>query len=200
MSFAGEFAHRDRLLAAAIAEFDAKGYAKASLNRILSEAGMSKGQFYHHFATKEALYLALVEHMIERKREFFVSQPPPDPSLGMFELLRVQLRQGMNFARAHPQVETFARGFMRERGRPIFEVVMRRHDFARSDPLAGLLALGRARGEITDALSPEFVARALGVLFNGALELIDARDLDEFERGLDEFITLLRRAFGNDRL
>lgn len=196
MSFANEFAHRDRLIAAAIAEFDAHGYAKASLNRILDAAKMSKGQFYHHFATKEALYLALVEHMIERKREFFRHQAAPDPSLDVFELLRMQLKQGMEFARTHPQVETFSRSFMRERGRPIFAAVMQRHDFARHDPLTQLLALARARGQLTDALSPEFVQRAFAHLFNGALELIDARDLDDFERGVDELITLLRRAFG----
>jgi AcrR family transcriptional regulator len=199
MSLANEFAHRDRLIAAAIAEFDAHGFAKASLNRILDAAQMSKGQFYHHFDGKEGLYFALVEHMIERKREFFRHLPPPDPSLGVFDLLRSQLKQGMEFARAHPQVETFARSFMRERGRPIFATVMQRHDFARHDPLQQLLALGRARGELTDELSPELVQRAFALLLNGVLELIDARDLDGFERGVDELITLLRRAFGKTR-
>jgi AcrR family transcriptional regulator len=199
MSFANEFAHRDRLIAAAIAEFDAHGYAKASLNRILDAAQMSKGQFYHHFGSKQALYVALVEHMIERKREFFRHVTAPDPTLDVFELLRLQLKQGMAFARKHPDVETFARSFMRERGRPIFATVMQQHDFARHDPLQQLLALARARGELTDELSPAFTQRALALLFNGALELIDARDLDGFERGLDEFVTLLRRALGKDR-
>lgn len=193
---ANEFVHREALIAAAITEFVEHGYVKASVNRILAASGMSKGQFYHHFVSKEALYLALVEHMIARKRAYFVGLPPPDPSLGMFELLRVQLRQGMAFTRAHPDIEAFARSFMRERGSPIFARAMQRHDFARHDGLAQLLALGRARGELSDELSPAFAARALGYLFNGVLELIDARDLDGFERGLDEFITLLRRALG----
>jgi AcrR family transcriptional regulator len=196
---AGEFAHRDALIGAAVAEFAAQGYELASVNRILAASGMSKGQFYHHFVSKEALYLALVEHMLARKREHFASLPPPDPSLGMFELLRVQLRAGMAFTRAHPDLEAFARSFMRERGTPIFALAIERYGFAGHEGLAQLLALGRARGELDDTLSPAFMTRALAHLFNGVLELIDARDLEGFERGLDEFITLLRRAFGKSR-
>jgi hypothetical protein len=40
-------------------------------------------------------------------------------------------------------------------------------------------------------LSPERVRRAFALLLNGALERIDARDLDGFERGVDELITLV---------
>jgi TetR/AcrR family transcriptional regulator len=197
MSFDHDFAHRDELLAVAIAEFDAKGYAKASLNHILDEVGMSKGQFYHHFANKEGLYFALIDHLIACKREFFRGRAPPDPMpVDVFELLRVQLLQGMAFARAHPQIETFARSFMRERGRPIFSAAMARHSFASNDPLQQTIAAALARGEFTDELSPAFIGRTVALLFNGALDLIDAQDLDEFERGLDAFIRLLRRALG----
>ena len=93
MGFEQDFAHRDQLIEAAIAELDTHGYAKASLNRILTAAGMSKGQFYHHFETKEALYLALVALMIERKREHF-ARNPIEPNGDLFDIVRAQLRAG----------------------------------------------------------------------------------------------------------
>ena len=50
---------RDRLLIPAEAEFIENGFAGASLNRILSEAKMSKGQAYYYVAGKSDLYLAV---------------------------------------------------------------------------------------------------------------------------------------------
>ena len=44
-----------RLLKAAMKEFGAHGYELASINRILDEAGFSKGSFYYYFEDKEDL-------------------------------------------------------------------------------------------------------------------------------------------------
>ena len=52
MSFAKTFEHKQKLLDAALAEFNEYGYEQASINRILAQAGMSKGQFYYHFKNK----------------------------------------------------------------------------------------------------------------------------------------------------
>lgn len=199
MSFAQPFAHREALIAAAIDEFDARGYAKASINRILAVAGVSKGQFYHHFADKEALYLALVALMIERKRAHFAAQPPPGAPSGLFDALRLQLRQGLAFARAEPEVDRFARSFLRERGRPIYHLALARHDLGRGDPLQALIAAALARGELTDALSPAFITRALTTVLTHAVELIGAASLEEFERGVDELLTFLERGLGRPR-
>jgi TetR/AcrR family transcriptional regulator len=198
MSWERGFAHQEALLAAAIEEFAARGYAKASLNRILAAAGMSKGQFYHHFAGKEALYFGIIELMIGRKRAFFAGLGAQRPAGGFFEALRAQLHLGLAFAREDPQMERFARSFLGERGRPIYQAVMARYDFARHDPLQQLVAAAMARGELTAALSPAFVGRAVSTLMNAASELIDAGSLEDFEAGLDEFMLLLRRAIGGE--
>lgn len=198
MSFTRDFAHRDALIAAAIDEFDAHGYDKASLNRILDAAGMSKGQLYHHFSSKEGLYLGLCELMVARKRAFFAEHPPEvDPDASVFETLRAQLRHGMAFAQADPQVGRFARSFLRERGRPIHRLVMHRYDFARNDALQSLVDRGLERGELSRALPPAFVTRTLTHLFNHAAELLDADTLDAFDHDLDHLITFLRRGLAH---
>jgi len=50
---------RARLLDPARSEFTRNGYADASLNRILSDAQMSKGQAYYYITGKSDLYLAV---------------------------------------------------------------------------------------------------------------------------------------------
>lgn len=47
---------RERLLDAAVAEFATHRFPQASLNRIIQQAGASKGSFYHHFKDKKQLY------------------------------------------------------------------------------------------------------------------------------------------------
>ena len=54
---------RDCILRHALAEFAEHGYAGASLNRICSQGGISKGMLYHYYTGKDALYLACVEEM-----------------------------------------------------------------------------------------------------------------------------------------
>ncbi|MCD0442427.1 TetR/AcrR family transcriptional regulator [Glycomyces sp. A-F 0318] len=51
---------RRALLETAAAEFAQAGYERASLNRVLQAQGMSKSSFYHYFASKEALFGAVV--------------------------------------------------------------------------------------------------------------------------------------------
>jgi AcrR family transcriptional regulator len=59
-----------RLLDAARDVFGRRGYGSASLEEIAEEAGFSRGALYHHFESKEALFLALLdERLTERVNE-----------------------------------------------------------------------------------------------------------------------------------
>lgn len=49
------------ILKAALGTFSRKGYEEASVAEICQAAGVSKGAFYHHFPTKQALFLELLE-------------------------------------------------------------------------------------------------------------------------------------------
>ncbi len=49
---------RDKLIAAAISTVRFKGFAATSVDEICQAAGVTKGAFFHHFATKEALAIA----------------------------------------------------------------------------------------------------------------------------------------------
>jgi AcrR family transcriptional regulator len=54
-------ATRARLLAAARQLFAKRGYAATSLGDVVRRARVTKGAFYHHFASKEAIFLAVFE-------------------------------------------------------------------------------------------------------------------------------------------
>jgi len=50
---------------AAIEKFSRSGYDAASVADICKQAGVSKGAFYHHFASKQALFLAIMEDWLQ---------------------------------------------------------------------------------------------------------------------------------------
>ena len=61
---------RQELLNAAEKLFCARGYESASVQEILQAAGLSKGGFYHHFASKEDVMKALCVRRAQRAEEY----------------------------------------------------------------------------------------------------------------------------------
>lgn len=57
-------ARREAILAAAIEEFSARGFAAARLDDVAQRAGVAKGTIYLHFSDKEALFEELVQAMM----------------------------------------------------------------------------------------------------------------------------------------
>jgi TetR/AcrR family transcriptional regulator len=56
---------RQRLLTAAAAEFAARGFAGASVDRIARAARVNKAMIYYHFGSKGALYREILRDMFE---------------------------------------------------------------------------------------------------------------------------------------
>ncbi len=54
-------ATRAKIRDAAIKLFCTRGFSAASVDDICEEAGISKGAFYHHFESKQVIFLDLLE-------------------------------------------------------------------------------------------------------------------------------------------
>jgi TetR/AcrR family transcriptional repressor of nem operon len=70
------------LLNAAVHVIRAKGYSATRIEDICEAADLTKGSFFHHFDSKEALALAAADHWIEGTGTLFASAPyhaPADP-------------------------------------------------------------------------------------------------------------------------
>ena len=61
----------ERIIQAARKEFLSKGFEKASMRSIGSEAGMTQAALYRHFVSKEAMFSALVEPALIQLRKTF---------------------------------------------------------------------------------------------------------------------------------
>ncbi len=191
MTFRADFEHRDDLLHAAVVEFSERGYENASINRILAASGVSKGQLYHHFSSKEGLYLALVEWMIDRKIDWLATHPV-EPTEDFADALRAQMSAALEFAAAHPRIDRFSRALLAERGRPIFTEVVRRFGFDPDSALGALVDHWHEQGQFRRELSPDFVRRAVLVVINNLPELLDLNQPADLEPRIDEILSFLR--------
>lgn len=60
---------RERVLDAAVDLFARQGYDATSVAQVIDRAGLTKGGFYHHFASKEALLYEVYGDLITRQLE-----------------------------------------------------------------------------------------------------------------------------------
>jgi AcrR family transcriptional regulator len=76
---------RARVLDAAVDLFARQGYDGTSVTQVIDQAGVAKGGFYHHFASKEALlyevYGDLIGRQLARLAEILAEGRPPAATL-----------------------------------------------------------------------------------------------------------------------
>ena len=90
-----------KLLEAALATIRTKGYAATSVDELCAAAGVTKGAFFHHFKSKEALGVAAAEHWSATTGAMFAAAPyheladPFDRILGYVRLRRSLLTGGV---------------------------------------------------------------------------------------------------------
>jgi TetR/AcrR family transcriptional regulator len=82
-------ATRARILAAATTEFAAHGFSGARVERIVEGARCNMRMIYHHFGSKEALYIAVLEAVYEdlRTQERDLHLDAQDPKAAMERLI-----------------------------------------------------------------------------------------------------------------
>ena len=98
---------RQRLLESALVEFGAKGFEGASTRSIAQRADAHQPQINYHFASKDALWSAAVDHLFARLGEALGEMPipsgPGDPAQ-LAAAFADAIRRFVCFAAAHPEL------------------------------------------------------------------------------------------------
>jgi AcrR family transcriptional regulator len=183
---------RDAILAAALEEFSARGFADARLDDVARRAGVAKGTIYLYFRDKEALFQELVRTMVSPLVGAITAAPLQDIPLrgvvGMIvdvfvneifgtrrkDVLRLIISEG-------PRFPTLAEFYYREVIARVLPILRAR------------LALAVERGELgNDALArfPQLlVAPALmALIWSGLFERFQPLDVRELLRAHVELI------------
>ena len=92
---------RARLLDGAIQVIRAQGYAATSVDDLCAAAGVTKGAFFHHFESKDALAVAAAEHWGFTTGALFEAAPYHEPERAVDRVLAyVDFRASLVIGRA----------------------------------------------------------------------------------------------------
>ncbi len=124
---------RERLIEAAIDVFGRHGYEGATTRQIAKAAGANLAAIVYHFGSKEALYLAVAEHLIaEIDRRMgpvlvFVEASFPSRPEEARALLKRMLETFVDVALGNPEAQRWARIIIREMLDPAdaFDIIYR---------------------------------------------------------------------------
>ena len=85
----------------AIREFSRHGYADASINRICTDNGISKGRLFHHFQNKEDIFLAAGQLCYDGLVAYMESYAP-DPSKPLSQNFHDYFQHRQQYFTEHP--------------------------------------------------------------------------------------------------
>lgn len=201
------FNRKDELMEAALDEFSKKSYEEASLNNIIKNAGISKGTFYYHYQDKNALYLSLLQSLVDVKMEFLERKMKGyvhNEELNIFENLKLQARFGVELAKEHPKYYLLGLMFLREKGNEIYEKAMTMFDDSSEAYFEIMVEKAMQKGDFRDGVSIQFVKRMLTFLLYRANEFLDTRGSEvDFDRTLfkfDELIDFIQYGLGSGKM
>ncbi len=164
---------RTRILNAALDCFAQTGYEASSVAEICQAAGVSKGAFYHHFPSKQALFLALLESWLETIDSMMEINRRTAPSSA--QALR-QMSELMThvFAQAGGRLPMFLEFWTQASHDPqIWQAVVQPYQ-RYQDYFSELIQAGITEGSFkpvdVDATARMLVSLALGLLLQGLLD------------------------------
>jgi AcrR family transcriptional regulator len=105
---------QDRIIAAALREFSIKGYERATLDRIIADAEISKGGLYEYIDSKEDLFIFLMEYSYKALYSHILASVEPErgPELpgDLLERIRFVATVAVDFYVLHPEMIAFITG------------------------------------------------------------------------------------------
>lgn len=138
----------NNILDAARTLFIEKQYADVSLRQITEVAGVTKGALYHHFSTKEELYLQTIYRCLEEVKEN--TQVSLQNSRG--ESCRQRLYLSLvSFLHLHPETLAIMRSIRRNINvfeEPVRTELIRTYQAALPQQIEALLSDGMENGEV----------------------------------------------------
>jgi AcrR family transcriptional regulator len=152
----------NNILEAARALFTEKQYADVTLKEIAAAAEVTKGALYHHFATKEDLYMSMMHHYLDKIKESTQGNVESTRGRCCRERLYLSLLNFLQMPDHTLKVVKLVRRDSNIFKDPIRAELIRAYQSAVPEPVETILADGMANGEIITAdtrlLSWQYVA------------------------------------------
>ena len=159
---------RDEILKAAIQLFATRGFHETSMSEVAREAKVSKALIFWHFKTKEELFLAVLNKLLE---PYVIDFAEESEKLGEREQIRKLIGGYVNFVRENvSSVSFFLRRFMNGEEMPdaFTEQIRRLYDLYTA-LLTDRIRVAQQKGLCSRSEPPEMMTNFVLAALNGLL-------------------------------
>jgi AcrR family transcriptional regulator len=185
----------DAILAGAMQEFLANGYAATTMDRVTAAAGVSKTTVYSYFQDKEGLFTALIGRLAQEKYQAIFNPQDPQFLEGEPKIVLRQLANNiLDNIGGSPELLSFVRLIVAESGRfPSLAQVFVRNVHKKGLDVIGQYFTAHPELQLGD---PEVAARVfMGTLvhFRIIQDMLHGRDILPMERDrlIDNLVNLI---------
>jgi AcrR family transcriptional regulator len=164
---------RANILKAAVECFAEHGYAGTGVNEICQRAGVTKGAFYHHFPSKQAVFLELFNRWLEGLDTQLAAARAGSASVPEGLLQMANMAEGV-FDAADGQLPMFLEFWTEARHDPAIWQEMIAPYRRYRDYFSGIIQAGIAEGSLRsvdpDVAAQIVVSLAVGLVLQGVLD------------------------------
>ena len=192
------FWRKNELIEAGLDEFSTHSYQNASLNKIIKNAGISKGKFYYRFEDKKAFYLFLQESAYKEQLEFQdkrMNELAKDQKLDFFEKIRLRTQIGAECAARFPKYVKFTMMFLNEEeNEDTKEIIEYVNSFVKKTVKARVEEMvtdGIEAGDLSDRFSKDFIIRIVNHFLFHSTEILGINEEFNESKFLDDTNNLI---------
>lgn len=176
---------RAEILAAATSVFATKGVARTKVSDIATAANLSHGLLYHYFPSKEAIFEAIAEAMIERADADLSA--PHERAIDRLEHTLLRAHERLASSEIDASRVVMLAVLMRDSISEGLRARLSAHLVRLMERTRETIATAQLEGDIDPTIAPDELARLVLFLFRGM-----AIRMPDFPVALPEPVTLLR--------
>lgn len=192
---------RKKIMDAALRCFSRSGYDRSGVAEICTEAGVSKGAFYHHFSTKQTVFIQLLNQWLDDlDAQMAVSFENASSVPDAFDAI-TRMLPGV-FAAAEERLPMFLEFWTQASRDPVIWEATIQPYHRYQQVFARALQAGVAEGSLS-GVEPQLAARllvamAVGLLLQGALNPQGADWAETTRQGITFLLEGMRRPYESD--
>lgn len=192
---------QEEILQAAADEFAAHDFENASFNRIIDNAGISKGAMYYYFADKEDVYRTVLDVWFSELLEKIQSRSDPQTSTAYWEEWRAIFQRSFHYFQQKPLAAAILWQSIRSRAAGRAHPVLVLLADQLRDWMDDLLKKGCQLGAVRTDLPEGLLLESTFSMLEGFDRWLAEQWQDAFEHSIDEIAEdvtdLLRRIAGS---
>lgn len=193
---------RNKIIDASISEFENNSYENSSINRIVSNAGISKGSLYQYFNDKKDLYRYVINLIVEEKMKYITPVMENPDKHDFFTLIRDMYKSGLEFAKDNPRYLNIGNVLLTDVNSPLYQEIVKENIGKSNEIFEYLIQQGINRSEIRENINIKFITHLISDMNVSIVEYYRKNISKDWDEGifiiLDELLDFLKKGIGNN--